>query len=146
MNPTAQTVEATLNEVLNRLGRIENEMTLLRQALGDLATQPEHGPANGSQEFPVEGWSHLVLRSHPWRRQLSLQGRNLTVGQFLSTIRANQLTAEQASEAFDLPLAAVQEALAYGEQNRALIEWETAEERRRLVRKGYRLEPRSVPG
>src|SRR5690242_8832410 len=141
MNPTTQNLETTLTEVLNRLGRVETELTLMRQTLGVLASQSQWSSAGEPLEIPVEGWTHLVLRPHPWRRQLSIKGRNMTVGQFLSTVRANKLTAEQASEAFDLPLAAVQEALTYADQNRALIESETAEARRRLVERGYRLEP-----
>jgi hypothetical protein len=144
MSPAAQTVESALSEVLNRLGRVETELSLLRRALGDLAAQSEHAPSGGV-EIPVEGWSHLVLRPHPRRRQLALKGRNLTVGQFASTVRANRLTPVQAAEAFDLTPEAVREALAYAEQNRALLEWETAEERRRLTQKGHRLEPAHLP-
>jgi hypothetical protein len=64
----------------------------------------------------------------------------------MSTIRANNLTLEQAAEGFDLPVEAVREAATYHEQNRELIDLEAAEERSRLARKGYKLEPKTVPG
>src|SRR3954470_21714588 len=98
-----------------------------------------------ARETPAGAWQYLVARPHPWRKQLSVKGRNLSVGQLLGTVRANGLTIEQAAEAFDLPPNAIREAIAYGEQNRALIELEAAEERSRLARKGYKLEPEPLP-
>ena len=117
-----QSLHAKLDEVLARLKHLETD-----------------------RESAAAGWVYLVERPHPWRRQLSVKGRNLTVGQLVSTIRANGLTAEQAGDAFDLPVPAILEALAYHEQNRALIEMEATEERSRLARKGYKLEPQSLP-
>lgn len=117
-----QSLHAKLDEILTRLKHLEGEP-----------------PADGS------GWIYLVERPHTWRRQLSLKGRNLTVGQLMSTVRANGLTPEQASDAFVLPLAAIHEAISYLEQNRGLIELEAAEERSRLARKGYKLEPQALP-
>src|SRR5579859_7177599 len=117
-----QSLHVKLDEVLERLAHLESE----------------HPAADGA-------WVYLVERPHPWRRQLSIKGRNLTVGQLMSTIRANGLTVEQAGDAFDLPLPAIREAIAYHEQNRGLIELEAAEERSRLARKGYKLEPQPVP-
>jgi len=56
----------------------------------------------------------------------------MTVGQFVSTVRANDHTPEQASEELELPLAAIYEALAYYAEHRDLIEMEASEERRRV--------------
>jgi uncharacterized protein (DUF433 family) len=117
-----QSLHAKLDEILKRLKHLEGEES-----------------ADGS------GWIYLVERPHPWRRQLSIKGRNLTVGQLMSTVRANALTPEQTADAFDLPLAAIQEAVSYHEQNRSLIELEATEERSRLAQKGYKLEPQPLP-
>jgi hypothetical protein len=86
-------------------------------------------------------WKHLVYRAHPWRRQLSIKGRNITVGQLMSTIRANQYTPEQASENLELPIGVIYEVLAYYDENRDLIALEAAEERRLARAKGIPLEP-----
>ena len=64
------------------------------------------------KELPVEGWDHLVARRHPWRKQLFVAGRNLTVRQLTGTVRANGWSDEEAAEALDLPAAAVREAMA----------------------------------
>ena len=93
-----------------------------------------------------ERWLYLIPRPHSWRKQLSIKGRNMTVGQLLSAVRANNLTDEEAAEDFDLPVEAVREALVYAAENQALIQLEAAEERRRLAERGVRLEPTSLPG
>ncbi len=56
----------------------------------------------------------------------------MTVGQLVSTLRANRYTPEQASEELELPLPAIYEALQYHAEHRDLIEMEACEERRRL--------------
>src|SRR5947209_4322462 len=84
-------------------------------------------------------WKHLIARPHQWRRQLSLRARNMTVGQLVSTIRANKLSPEAASDDLELPLEAIREALAYYEENKALIQREANEERRWLAEQGYPL-------
>ena len=35
-------------------------------------------------------WQYLVARPHSWRKQLTIKGRNMSVGQLVSTVRANQ--------------------------------------------------------
>ena len=82
-------------------------------------------------------YQYLVARSHPWRRQLYLKGRNMTVGQLVSTIQANHLTPDEAAEDLGLPVEQVREALSYYESHRDLIEAETREESARLAAKGY---------
>lgn len=93
------------------------------------------------KEYPQEGYRYLVARDHPWRRQLYLKGRNLTVGQLVYNMRADQLLPEQAAERYDLPLEAIQEALAYYQSHRELVEAEAEAEKQYLLEKGYRLEP-----
>jgi uncharacterized protein (DUF433 family) len=115
-----------LDDVLNRVRRLEEQ-------IGPLATQ-------------LSRWRYLVARPHPWRRQLAVKGRNMTVGQLVSTIQANHLSPEQASADLELPLELIQEAMTYYAENRALIELEAAEDRRRLSERGYPLEPQHLPG
>jgi uncharacterized protein (DUF433 family) len=67
--------------------------------------------------------------------QYYLKARNMTVGQLVSTIRTNKETPEQASEYLELPLEAIQEALAYYDQNKALMQQEAAAEREALAAK-----------
>lgn len=101
------------------------------------ATQDQTGVPSGS----TRAWKHLVSRPESWRRQLYLKVRNITVGQLVSTLIANQETPEQASTNLDLPIEAILEAIAYYEQNKKLIESEAATERQFLRDRGYRLEP-----
>jgi uncharacterized protein (DUF433 family) len=95
-------------------------------------------------ETPVEPWKYLVARRHPWRKQLSIKGRKMTVRQLLSTVIPNRFTEEQAAADLDLPVEAIREALAYAKENAALLEYETAYERLRLEQGGKRLGPHSV--
>jgi uncharacterized protein (DUF433 family) len=88
-------------------------------------------------------WRFLVARSHSWRRQLWLKGRNMTVGQLVATVHAEEMTPEEAAERLDLPLEQVREALAYYEVERDLVDAEFREEKRRLQERGYALEPES---
>src|SRR3974390_2580274 len=49
---------------------------------------PLHGyrAEEAPRELPVEPWKHLVARRHPWRRQLFIKGRNMTVRQLIGTV------------------------------------------------------------
>jgi uncharacterized protein (DUF433 family) len=86
-------------------------------------------------------YTYLVARPHSWRKQLWLQGRNMTVGQLVATMRANNLSPEDAAEDFGLPLAQVQEALAYYAAHSDLVDAELREEKRLLQAQGYAVEP-----
>lgn len=113
------------------------ELGKLSHAL-EFASRASVLPAN-------ELYEHLVVRPHPWRRQLALKGRNMTVGQLVATMRANDLGPEAAAEDLDLPLAQVREALAYYEANHDLVDAELREDKRRLQDKGYPVEPPPLP-
>jgi hypothetical protein len=119
--PSLSPAEALLAEVLPRLRRLEEAAAIPRR------------------------WHYLIERPSSWRKQLYLKGRNLTVGQLVSTVKANRLTPEQASENLELPVPAILEALLYYEENRALIQAEAAEERRALVEAGCLLTPEENP-
>jgi uncharacterized protein (DUF433 family) len=119
-----QEMQHQLTEALGRIQHLEKEI------------------GNG-KELPR--WQYLIARPHRWRRQLSIKGRNMTVGQLVSTVRANRYTPEQAGENLDLPVAAINEALVYYAEHRDLIEMEASEERRRLGERGFPLEPKDLP-
>ena len=74
-----------------------------------------------------------MARWHPWRRQLYLKGRNLTVRQLVGAMKANQFTEEQAAANYNLPVDAIREALTYAEENAELLDLEAAYERYLLV-------------
>ena len=77
-------------------------------------------------------YRYLTERPETGRHQLYLTGRNMTVGQLVYTMRANELDAETAAKDLGLPVEQVKEALAYHETHRDLIESEAEEERRSL--------------
>jgi uncharacterized protein (DUF433 family) len=79
---------------------------------------------------PGSQYSYLVSRPHAWRKQLVFKGRRLTVGQFLHSMRVNNMSLADAAEDFDLPLEAAREAIEYGERYAALIAAEAAEDAR----------------
>jgi len=77
-------------------------------------------------------YKHLEARPHRWRKQLWVKGRHMTVWHLIGAMRAGGYTKEQTAANYDLPLEAIEEALAYYQENRALIEAEAEEEGRRL--------------
>lgn len=96
---------------------------------------------NASLEF--DHYQYLVRRPEKGRRQPYLKGRNMTVGQLVYTMRAKQLSVEQAAEDMGLPLEQVLEALTSYQVHRELVEAEAAEEKQYLLSQGVELEPRA---
>jgi len=94
---------------------------------------------------PTVSYNYLVARPHPWRRQLSLKGRNMTVGQLVATMNANHMTPEEAADDFEMPLEQIREALQYFEANEDLVNTELREDKRYLAARGYRVEPPALP-
>ena len=88
-------------------------------------------------------WQWLVERPHPWRRQLWIKGRKLQASAVWLDAQANGLSALEAADNWSLPLPAVEEAFAYCEAQRALIEAEADEERQRLLAEG--IAPEHIP-
>jgi uncharacterized protein (DUF433 family) len=121
---------AEIDELRNRLQQLEGRFTTSPLPLEPGSDQPREGT--------VPGWQHLVVRRHPWRRQLYLKGRNLTVRQMVGTVKANGWSEDDAARNLDLPVEAVREALRYAEQNQELLNFETAYEHLLLAQKGYR--------
>ena len=91
-------------------------------------------------------YQYLIDRPETGRRQLYLTGRNMTAGQLVYKMRANNLDAEEAAQDMDLPVAQVREALVYYEAHRDLIESEFAEERHALKEQGVALESQDLSG
>ncbi len=89
-------------------------------------------------------WQYLEKRPHPWRQQLCFQGRRLKAFDVWSDMIVNEMTPEEAALNWDLPLAAVYEAIEYCETFQPLLKREAEEERRRLEAKGISLEPKII--
>ena len=108
----------------------------------------EYGDAAGDLlDHPGEDdlhYRYLVTRSKKGRKQAYLKGRNMTVGQLIYTMRANDLSDEEAASDFDLPVAQVREAQAYYQVNRELVEADAEEEKRVLLSQGVQIEPSPV--
>jgi uncharacterized protein (DUF433 family) len=118
----------------------------LEEKIADVLLRIERLETSQAETTTSPRWKFLVERSHSWRRQLCIKGRNMTAAQLVSAMNANRLSAEQAAVDFDLPLEAVQEALSYCGEQAELIAIEANEERRRLVEKGHRLGPSTLSG
>jgi uncharacterized protein (DUF433 family) len=138
-----------LQELMRRMERLETRVE-------ELARRVEVGPATEptapfaargeAEELPVPPWRHLVARRHPWRRQLYLKGRNMTVRQLVGTIKANRLSPEEGAENLELPVEAITEALEYAARNQDLLAAEVEIERSLLAQRGYKLGPPTLPG
>jgi hypothetical protein len=129
-----------------RLTALEERLAALEKALGGIATRP--GPelsGESAREIPAPPWKHLVIRRHPWRKQLYLRGRNMTVRQLVGGVKANQFTDEQAAENYDLPVEAIREAFAWFEANPEVIDLDAAHERYLRKLRGEGRGPRPVP-
>jgi uncharacterized protein (DUF433 family) len=96
---------------------------------------------------PHEGETYRFLerRPHPWRKELWVVGRGMTVGQLLYSMRANRLSVAESAENYDLPPEAVQEALVYYLRHKDLIEADVNEERRQIEAIATYRGPAAVP-
>ena len=100
----------------------------------------------GSRERSAPPWNYLVVRNHPWRKQLYIKGRNMTVRHLVGTVKANRFTEEQAAQDLHLPVEAIREALAYFEANPEVIALDHATEMYLLSLEGGKGRgPESVP-
>ncbi len=86
-------------------------------------------------------YRYLVMRPEKGRSQPYLRGRNMTVWQLVNTMRANNLTPQEAAEDFSLPLEQVLEAQAYFRASGDLIAGEIAQESLWLRQRGVKLDP-----
>jgi uncharacterized protein (DUF433 family) len=112
---------------------------------GGVGAGSHSGKSRLPRETPVEPWKHLVARKHPWRKQLFLKGRNMTVRQLVGTVKANNFSEEQAAKDLGLPVEAIREALAYFDANPEVIELDAAYERYLRKLRGVGRGPQPVP-
>ena len=100
------------------------------------------------QPLAFNNYRYLTSRPHPWKKQLFLKGRNMTVGQLISTMEANDLSVEEAAEDLELPAEQIREAQAYYYTHQTLVDLEAREATIRLANKGYLPsdEPETLPG
>ena len=108
---------------------VSDRLALLSAIVQSLQNTPE-----------IENWQYLVARPHAWRKQLYIKGRKLLASTICRDMTANQMSAEQAAENWDLPLSAIYEAIDYCENHQELLKLEADEERYRLEAKGVQLE------
>ena len=87
-------------------------------------------------------WQYLEQRPHPWRKQLYFKGKRLRPFSVWITMQVEKMSPDQAADDWDLPLAAVNEAIEYCETERELLEREAEIERCYLEEKGISLEPK----
>lgn len=91
-------------------------------------------------------YRYLIKRPEKGREQPYLRGRNMTVGQLIYKMRANNLSASEAAEDMDLPIQQVLEAQAYYQIHQELIASEMAEDGIFLEDRGVQLESGTVSG
>jgi len=91
---------------------------------------------------PKTQWQYLEQRPHSWRKQLYIKGKRIKASVIYSDMIVNDETLEEAAENWDLPLAAIEEAIQYCQTHQDLLRREADEERRRLEAKGISLEPK----
>ncbi len=93
---------------------------------------------------PDERYEYLEWRPSRWRKQLSIKGRKMTVGQFVYAMRAAGWDVAEGARQYHLPLAAAQEAVAYYRRHKDLIIEEAEAEKRSLIEGGYLREPAAL--
>ena len=87
-----------------------------------------------------ETWQFLIARPHPWRRQLWIKGRKLPAAVVWTDGRVNGGTVQEIADNCDLPVAAVEEAIRYGDTHQDLLRMEAEEEKWRLAEAGISVE------
>ena len=144
--------EASLLEVLQRRLAVRSRADLLQQAYGtflwvldemlagrhivsiekeglDQLDKYKELSIPAVEPLLFEHYQYLAARPQTGRNQLYLKGRNMTVGQLVYKMRANDLSTEQAAADMNLPVLQVREAQAYYQTHRELIEAEMEEEK-----------------
>ena len=144
-------IELTLDQVqaLTQAGSpttVIDPTTRKTYALVPIDAEPSSQETQGPRETPAPPWKYLVVRNHPWRKQLYIKGRNMTVRQLVGGVKANKFSDEQTAENYDLPVEAIREALAYFEANPEVIALDHATEMYLLSLEGGKGRgPESVP-
>lgn len=92
-----------------------------------------------SQPKPTE-WQYLEKRPDSKRKQLYLKGKRIKASVIYSDIIVNQMTAEEAADNWNLPLAAIEEIIMYCQTYQQLLQQEANEGRSQLEEKGVTIE------
>jgi len=135
----------TLAEVLPNVRQLSSQekLRLIQLLAEELETAEDTSPLKSSIADNAT-WQFLVSRPHSWRQQLYIKGRKLLASTVWQDMIVNSMSLEQAAENWDLPLAAIDEAVQYCQTHQDLVKLEAEEERHRLREKGVSLEPKSV--
>ncbi|MGF1514762.1 MAG: hypothetical protein ACFB5Z_13860 [Elainellaceae cyanobacterium] len=133
----------TLTEIIPAIQQLSTSEKL--ELIQVLAAEIESTEVSTLPTQPASvSWQFLISRPHPWRQQLYIKGRKLLASTLWQDTIANDMSTEQAAENWNLPLAAVHEAIQYCETHQGLIKLEAEEERYRLQQNGVLLEPNSA--
>ena len=135
--------EARIAHLEARLARIESALRNLPGLL-DPGSAVNGPPADLETSAPP--WKHLVVRRHPWRKQLYLKGRNMTVRHLVGSVKANGFSEEEAAKNHDLPVEAIREALTYFEANPEVFALDHAYELYLRKSRGVGRGPKPVSG
>lgn len=73
-------------------------------------------------------YKYLVERPHEWRCQLYVKGRRLPAASVYRDYLLEGRTIDELADDWELPAAAVEECIRYGEENQALFQMEAEEE------------------
>ena len=87
-------------------------------------------------------WQYLEKRPHPWRKQLYLKGKRIKASVIYSDMIVNEETSQETTENWDLPLAAIERIIKYGQTHEELLKQQAEEEEEgRIVLEGVTVEP-----
>src|SRR3974377_905487 len=95
-NTAGDRVEGAFQNVFPNEVSFMTEMQELQSQLAEALERIQHLEEEMSNGKELPRWQYLIARPHRWRGQMSITGRNMTVGQFVSTVRANRYTPERA--------------------------------------------------
>ena len=84
-------------------------------------------------------YKYLIERQHSWKRQLFVKGRRLPAATVWADMAENAMSPEEAATAWDLPLEAIYECVAYSQEHQALLDMEDEEETRQLAERGIQI-------
>ncbi|MEN9567793.1 MAG: hypothetical protein RLZZ69_2989 [Cyanobacteriota bacterium] len=87
-------------------------------------------------------WQYLEPRPHEWRKHLYFKGKRLKAFDVWMTMLVEEMSLEETALDWDLPLAAIEEAIKYCQTHQDLLEQEAKEERRHLEAAGISVEPK----
>ncbi|MFC1705761.1 hypothetical protein ACFL59_02930 [Planctomycetota bacterium] len=137
----ASTKDAILRAVRLALHLAEIARRGDRVFVGRVASNVSRVVLPDLEPVPTSPWTYLVARPHEWRKQRFVKGRRLLAATVWRDMLANQRSGPETAVEWDLPIEAVDEIVAYCEENEPLIRAEALEEQRRLRTAGVPLAP-----